>query len=137
MAIGRQHLEVARLLLESGANPNRRDGFGRVPLDRATTPDAVALLRQFGASESLKWKAPEVSPVNAAWALLDKGDDAEVLRALFARGLDPNAVQNGQSLLERALFRQRAKMVRLLADTGARLHIPDSRPARFKDWDVT
>lgn len=125
MAVGRQYLDVARLLLQSGADPNRRDGFGEVPLDRASTREAVALLLQFGASESMRGRAPVVSLLTAAWDSLDRGDYSEQIRALLARGLNPSAVLNGRSLLERALFLRRGNVARVLADAGARIHMPD------------
>lgn len=127
MAIGRGHLDIARLLLDSGANPKRRDGFGDLPIRRARSQDAVALLRRYGADVSAIDRSALAgpSPTQAVWNAIETGDDAEAVKLLIEKGADPSASSARQTLLERALFRKRWAIARQLADAGAKLQPPD------------
>jgi len=126
MAIGRGHVEIARLLLDAGADPNRRDGFGTLPLQRARSEEAVALLRGYGADATVdKSASGEISPSQAISNLIDRSDDAEAVKRLIGQGADPDATFGRETLLERALFRKRWKIARQLADAGAKLQPPD------------
>ena len=127
MAIGRGHVEIARLLLDAGADPNRRDGFGTLAIHRARSDQAVALLRRYGAdinsadTTSLAGR----SPTQAIWDVIDRADDAETVKLLIEKGADPSAIFGRETLLERALFRKRWSIARQLADGGANLQPPD------------
>jgi len=54
MAINRERLEIARLLLDAKADPNRNDDFGRRPIHCARSAEAVRLLVQFGADPNAR-----------------------------------------------------------------------------------
>ena len=43
--------EIARYLLENGANPSAKDKYGQTPIDIADDEQIVALLREFGVKE--------------------------------------------------------------------------------------
>ena len=52
LAVTEGKLEIVRLLLARGADPNAADGAGHTPLQQATKrnlPDVAALLEQAGA----------------------------------------------------------------------------------------
>jgi len=127
MAIGRGHVEIAGLLLEAGADPNRRDGFGKLPIDRARSEEAVALLRRYGADSNAvdRGALAGVSPTQAIWNVIERGDDADAVKLLIEKGADPSATFGRETLLERALFRKRWRIGRRLADAGANLQPPD------------
>ena len=128
MAIGRGHVEIARILLEAGADPNRRDGFGVLPIRLARSEEAVALLRRYGADVSAVDKSASTAPsaTQAVWNVINSGgDDAETVKLLIEKGADPGALVGRETLLERALFRTRWRIARQLADAGANLQPPD------------
>ena len=89
MAIGRGHVDIARLLLDSGADPNRRDGFGRLPIHQARSDEAVALLQRYGADVNAADRNALAgrSPAQAVWNVIDRGDDAETVK-LHDRGVE-------------------------------------------------
>ena len=129
MAIALGHVEIAGLLLEAGADPNRRDGTGQLPIQRARSEEAVALLRRYGAdvNAGARGALAGVSPTQAAWNVIEvnRTDDAETIRILIEKGADPSSTFGRETLLERALFRERWRIARQLADAGAKLQPPD------------
>ena len=130
MAIGRGHLEIARILLDAGADPNRRDGFGVLPIRRARSEEAIALLRRYGADVSAVDQSPSttLSPSQTVWNVINRGDDAAAVKLLIEKGADPSALFGRETLLERALFRKRWRSVRQLVDAGAKLQPSDGAP---------
>jgi ankyrin repeat protein len=72
-AIINNHPEVARMLLDRGANPNAADGFGRAPL----------------------WSAVDVRNLDLDSKNLENGVDRapvlDLIKALLEKGADPNA----------------------------------------------
>src|SRR4051812_19701381 len=97
--------EIARLLLDAGADPNRRDGFGTLPIHRARSQDTVALLHSYGANINAADTNAVAGPsaTQAVWNQIDKGDDAETVKLLIENGADPSATSGRETLLERAL----------------------------------
>lgn len=130
MAIGRGHLDIARILLDGGADANRRDAFGQLPLERARTPEAVQLLVAHGA-RAVARKPPTGTIAEA----IERGDDAEVVKLLLDAGADPNArTQWNETLVERALFRKRWAIARVLADAKSPLQAADEPSCREQTW---
>ena len=127
MAIGRGHVDIARILLDAGADPNRRDGFGRLPIHQARSEETLALLQRYGAHANVvdRNALAGVSPTQAVRHVIDRADDAETVKLLIEKGADPSAIFGRETLLERALFRKRWKIARQLADAGGNLHPPD------------
>jgi ankyrin repeat protein len=144
MAIGRGHLEIARILLEAGADARRRDGFDQSPLDRARTAQAVELLLAHGADMNSfgrrgltalelaieRRDEPTVQVLLAHGARLElprqkdvlkdaaeRGDTA-ALRILLAAGADPRnpPTKAIPALMERG---DDAGTVQLLLERGA------------------
>jgi len=160
MAIGRGHLDVARILLEAGADPNRRDAFDQSPLERARTAEAVELLVAHGARADLPKSGqdrflaaaqrgdaamirtllaagadPRNPPTKAIPELMERGDDAEAAKLLLDAGADPNArTQWNETLVERALFRKRWGILRALADARAALQASDEPECGTSFW---
>lgn len=136
MALHRNRVEIVRLLLEAGADPNRRDGFGKLPIHRASSDAALALLTQHGADAAAADRAVLAGPppAQALWNLIDRADDAEAAKLLIAKGADPGALLGRETLLERALFRRRWRIARVLADAGASLHPADAPGCQRETW---
>ncbi len=183
MAIFRGRLDIARLLLDAGADASRRDGSGQTPVHRAKSAEAIRLLIRFGAdpnaqdstgrtavaqavergdlqaldmlvangarldapvkgsdliTRAIELRHPELigpllergadprsPPTKALWLLIESGD-VERSRLLIRRGADVNAHNGRESLLSRALFRQRWEIVQELIDAGANVRSPDA-----------
>lgn len=84
--------DVARVLLEHGANPNWRDGDGNTPLHRVIGSRIVVdpakfilLLLDFGADASLLNKAGQ-TPLDEAEALQQEGTNAETYFPVRTKG---------------------------------------------------
>jgi ankyrin repeat protein len=135
MAIGRGHLEVARILLEAGADPNRRDDFGDAPLDRARSAEAIKLLLAYGARQAPDAAAAARSNPRAIEEVIERSDDAGAVNRLLDAGADPEArTPWNETLIERALFRKRWSIVRVLADASAPLQAADEPACREQTW---
>ena len=109
MAIGRGHLEIARILLEAGADANRRDAFYQSPLDRARSVEAVELLLKHGAN----LEAFDRRGLTALELAIERRDEATArillahgARVVLAQGKDPflPAAQKGDVALIRLLL---------------------------------
>ena len=91
LAVDHADPELVHLLLEAGADPNFANGLGTAPLMRAAAAgdvkSVVALLDR-GAKVNAREPARDQTALMFAAAL----DRADVIRALVARGADPNLV---------------------------------------------
>lgn len=192
LSIFRGHLDIARILVEGGADPRRKDGEGRSPIHQARSAEAVKLLVEAGADldardkhgqtavvsalergdlivvdtlvaqgarlevpaggkdlfvRALESRKPELiaalldrgvdpraPPTQALWLLIESGD-TERAKLLIGRGADPNAAKGRETLLTRALFRQRWEISEALVDAGASVKLADSAScgASFRD----
>jgi ankyrin repeat protein len=182
MAVHRDALDIARLLLDGGANVNRPDGSGRAAIHGTRSAEAVRLLVSRGAdvnqadrsgrtplvmaveagdtvtldtllangarldapvkdgdllARAIEGRKPEMfdallargikprdPPTRAMWLLIESGD-TDRARALLNAGADPNARNERDWLITRALFRQRWELVGALLDAGANVKLPD------------
>ena len=192
LAIGRNHLEVAALLLDAGAAINRADGDGRSAIHYARSPEAVRLLAQRGAdlnaqdrygrtaaanaiergdpgaadgliasgarldaplkgtdllTRAAESRRPETiaalldrgvdprkPPNRALWIVIDNGDTASAL-LLIRKGADVNYIDSrGETLLTRALFRQRWEVAEALVNAGAAVKPQDAKDCRHGSY---
>lgn len=188
LAISRDHVEIARILLDGGAQVNRSDGDGRAAIHSARSAEAVQLLAQRGAdvdaldrygrtalasavargnlqavdmliasrarldvplkgtdllTRAVESKQPQMigplldrgldprkPPTRALWLLIESGDTEPAL-LLIRRGAEVNlSGDRGETLLTRALFRQRWEVAEALIDAGANVRVPDTPGCR-------
>ncbi len=147
------HLDIIRLLLERGANPNGRirentltrtiftmQWFfedGATPFIRAAQSGDTALLKlllQHGADPALATANGDTALTAAAGIGWVEGvtfersreENLEAMRLLLDLGLDPNhANREGRTALMGAALKGRNDVVQLLVDRGARLDTRD------------
>lgn len=112
-------LEIARLLLEAGADANAGNRYGITPLWLAATnrsPRLVALLLEHGASASAALPHGETALMAAA-----RAGDADSIRLLLEAGADPNAAESslGETALMWAAAENHPDAIRTLVAGGA------------------
>jgi ankyrin repeat protein len=128
-AIERGDLKRIDFLIAAGARLEPPQGtadlFTRAVA--ASHPELVEALLERGAD-------PRTPPTQALWPLIDSGN-TPVARLLLARGADPDARKDRDSLLSRALFRRRLEIVDALLDAGARANLRDDTgcPKTYND----
>ena len=114
--------EIARILLEQGANPNTPDYSGRTALHEASENTIAELLLEYGANVDARDKKGWTPLHNAACFL-----NLQVLVALLDRGADPHALtDHGETPFQLASARNhrkedRMQVIQLLSErTGER-----------------
>ncbi|MBL9128632.1 MAG: ankyrin repeat domain-containing protein, partial [Verrucomicrobiales bacterium] len=128
-AIAGNHLEVARLLLEKGADPNSRDegpdapaDSGNPPLRFANTTEAMRLLLSKGANPNLTFRDGLYRLYYSAVA-----GKTEEVRTLLEGGALPDGPTNASdrcvSPLTAAIMSDKAPVVGLLLNRGASLNL--------------
>lgn len=183
LAINRDHVDIARVLLDGGAQVGRDDGAERSAIHCVKSAAAVRLLVERGANvnaqdrrgrtaialavergslhtldmlvaggarldaplkdtdlftlavqsrhselvEALLERGldPGSPPTRALWPLIESGDTGRAV-LLIRRGADPNARNDRDTLLTRALFRQRWEVAEALIDAGANVRLADA-----------
>jgi len=126
-AAAKGHVEVVRVLLAAGADPEARDNYGATPLDEALRyrhgPVVEFLLRQ-GAR------------LQGSSALLRRLQEAvlrgqpDVVRMLLEAGADPAmSTPQGSTLLHDAALKGHTEIVSLLLDRGAPVNLANSTGA--------
>jgi ankyrin len=121
-AVVNENLEMVRVLVESGANPNAPNGYGRVPLHFAaegdTKPQDIALyLIQQGANVSAKTPG-------TAWTVLHSASahgSPTIIRAILDAGvsIEIQEDEHGRTPLLLACEFKRPENVRCLLERGA------------------
>ncbi|KAI8433455.1 hypothetical protein MSG28_015490 [Choristoneura fumiferana] len=118
LAIRNKHYEVARLLLEHGADPNKRYFFG-AEINLVSDPEYLELLLTFGANPDSRDRAG-LTPLMKA-ARQRKGMDAVLL--LISHGADVNAMADARNdyrtVLHYAVLSGNTTVVNLLVKQGA------------------
>ncbi|CAB3233513.1 unnamed protein product [Arctia plantaginis] len=121
LAIRNKHYEVARLLLEHGADPNKRYFFG-AEINLVSDPEYLELLLTFGANPDSRDRAG-LTPLMKA-ARQRKGMDAVLL--LISFGADVNAMTDARSdyrtVMHYAVLSGNPEVVNLLIKQGARVN---------------
>ncbi|CAG9794593.1 unnamed protein product [Diatraea saccharalis] len=121
LAIRNKHYEVARLLLEHGADPNKRYFFGS-EINLVSDPEYLELLLTFGANPDSRDRAG-LTPLMKA-ARQRKGMDAVLL--LISFGADVNAMADARNdyrtVMHYAVLSGNTDVVTLLIKQGARVN---------------
>lgn len=121
LAIRNKHYEVARLLLEHGADPNKRYFFGS-EINLVSDPEYLELLLTFGANPDSRDRAG-LTPLMKA-ARQRKGMDAVLL--LISFGADVNAIADARNdyrtVMHYAVLSGNPEVVNLLIKQGARVN---------------
>ncbi|XP_075988672.1 uncharacterized protein LOC142984767 isoform X3 [Anticarsia gemmatalis] len=121
LAIRNKHYEVARLLLEHGADPNKRYFFGS-EINLVSDPEYLELLLTFGANPDSRDRAG-LTPLMKA-ARQRKGMDAVLL--LISYGADVNAMADARNdyrtVMHYAVLSGNPEVVNLLIKQGARVN---------------
>ncbi|CAK1592839.1 unnamed protein product [Parnassius mnemosyne] len=121
LAIRNKHYEVARLLLEHGADPNKRYFFGS-EINLVSDPEYLELLLTFGANPDSRDRAG-LTPLMKA-ARQKRGIEAVLL--LISYGADVNAMADARNdyrtVMHYAVLSGNPDMVNLLIKQGARVN---------------
>nr|XP_049707310.1 ankyrin-3 isoform X3 [Helicoverpa armigera] len=121
LAIRNKHYEVARLLLEHGADPNKRYFFG-AEINLVSDPEYLELLLTFGANPDSRDRAG-LTPLMKA-ARQRKGMDAVLL--LISFGADVNAMADARNdyrtVMHYAVLSGNPEVVNLMIKQGARVN---------------
>jgi ankyrin repeat protein len=113
MALHRGFLDIAKILLESGADPRRIDGFGEAPIHAARSPEAMTLLVTYGA---------DANGVNQrGWTALAEAvqrGNLGAVDALLANGARIDAIGRAPDLLTLAAESRKPELIVPLLERG-------------------
>ncbi|XP_015115205.1 uncharacterized protein LOC107039871 isoform X1 [Diachasma alloeum] len=138
LALRNRHIEVARTLLEAGANPNKRYFFGsEINLVSPLDLDCMELLLAFGAQPNTRDRAG-LTPLMKA-ARLPQGIASVLL--LLSYGADVNAMADARhdyrTVLHYAILGGDTTVINLLLKQGARLDLgPDYQKPTALDLSI-
>lgn len=122
LAINRDHLDIARLLLDAKADPTRNDGSGRSVIHCAKSAEALRLLIEFGADPNALDATGRSTLVNA----VERGD-VRALDMLLANGARFDAPIKGSDLFTRAADGRHPEMIPELLKRGANPRSPPTQ----------
>ncbi|QQS34353.1 MAG: ankyrin repeat domain-containing protein [Acidobacteriota bacterium] len=133
IAVGDGNLEIARALLDFGADVNFTTGRGRTPLmqiDDDATPELVSLLLSYKARVNVSDEDGDTPLILAAGEVED-----EVLKLLIKAGADVNASnKKGMTALMRAAWDEDVEHVRMLLAAGAEVNAKNDEGETA--WDL-
>ena len=114
MAVNRNKLEVARLLLDAGADAKRMDGFGRGPIHLVKSADMARLLVKAGADPNALNRRGYTGLAEAVWdGQLDRID------ALLAAGARFDAPAKNPDVFTIAVQMRKGSLIPALVERGA------------------
>jgi len=114
MAVNRNKLEVARMLLDAGASAKRMDGFGRAPIHLAQSADMARLLAKAGADPDALNGRGYTGLAEAVWdGRLDRVD------ALLAAGARFDAPAKNPDVFTIAVQVRKNELIPALVARGA------------------
>jgi hypothetical protein len=129
-AAAKGHTEILHLLLDKGADPNKRiDNSGQTPLMEAIMlgeTEAVRVLLDMGGD--VNSKAPAGTACGSPLMYAADHSNSHITRLLLDRGANPNATENGDTPLFCAIVMGRAENVMVLLEHGA---VPGERDLRL------
>lgn len=124
LAIRNKHMEIARMLLEHGADPNKRYFFG-AEINLVTDLEYLELLLTFGANPDSRDRSG-LTPLMKA-VRQQKGMEAALI--LLKYGADVNAMADERhdyrTVLHYAVLSGSYDMINLLIKQGAKLNYPE------------
>ncbi|XP_055541439.1 putative ankyrin repeat protein RF_0381 isoform X2 [Wyeomyia smithii] len=127
LALRNRHYDVARLLLERGADPNKRYFFGS-EINLATDVESLELLLTFGANT----EARDRSGITPLMRAVRTNGNIDSVLLLLQYGADVNAMTDARNdyrtVLHYAVLSGNASLVTLLIKQGARVDIPAPLP---------
>jgi len=119
------HTEIAKLLVDKGADPNAKDYLGFTPLHWATAMshvELVNLLLQHGADIDAK-ALNDITPLHIAAALGSR----DVIKSFIIKGVDINAKDtHGDTPAHWAAAFSRPEITKFLVENGANLTIKNA-----------
>jgi ankyrin repeat protein len=124
---------IAGFLLEAGADPNRIDFTGRVPLSFSLPPSMIRLLLKHHASPN---NAYRISPLETVLEPYPRFPIMERARLLLDAGANPNVLTSSRiTLLDGAIRQGKLPLATLLIERGADVNFisPDTESSPLLD----
>lgn len=124
-AVIANHIELTRLFLEHGADPNLKSADGLTPLMQAKSAEMVKLLAEYGANPSICDGSR-----NSALRYFIESNCVDAVRAWLQLGWP--VIRRTKKLLNRLLSKGRFEMITLLTGYQFEVEHPIKRIAEFK-----
>ncbi|MCP4438373.1 MAG: hypothetical protein GY810_05460 [Aureispira sp.] len=118
--------DLAKLLVEHGADIHKKGNYGRSPLHYAATSKEGAKLVQWLIDKGVDVNSKNSAGDNPLFELISsKRGSAEACKILITNGIDLNAKTNGQPILHWAAFCGASKVLEALLDSGLDINTKD------------
>lgn len=116
-------VEIAKYLIDKGANVNTRDRWGNIPLVYVSNKEIAALLVEHGADIHTANKDGE----NAFAAILNNSGSISIAEILLSKGVNINGQDNeGKTALINAVERKNINTIKFLISNGANPNLADN-----------
>lgn len=123
----KQYARMINMLINHGADVNKMDSLGQLPLHVAVTINSciTGKLLECGAAPNIATKHEGYTPLHLL-SIMDTYDSENVIKKLLAAGADINLKENyGNTPLHLAVKHRNIEVVRLLIEAGANLNVID------------